>query len=316
MLGCKKSTRMAFSLLELIIVIAIFAVIVALLLPAISKVRETARLAQSKNNLKQITLASHSYLETNNGAFQRERTPNQSASVFSALAPYLELDTQVVSQGNSNGSDRENQARVFMSPGDPTLNWTGSAGLFTPDGKASRPSNLTSYVYNYFLFAGSDGVSKYKNVNQLLDVTDGLSNTVFFCEHYSRCDSYTFVWFPAPNGMVIVMPSSTLPHYDLVTTGNPHVTDIIKIPYYENKATFQTRPCSKLRMYPNFPNVHPNPDCGSTPICDPSLPQTPFSAGLPVAMGDGSVRVVSPTIDSKIFWGAFTPNRGEVLGDW
>ena len=69
-------------------------------------------------------------------------------------------------------------------------------------------------------------------------------------------------------------------------------------------------------MYPKYFGLDPNPDCGSVPICNPYLPQTPFRAGLPIALGDGSVRIVSPTVDPKIFWGAFTPNRGEILGDW
>lgn len=46
------------------------------------------------------------------------------------------------------------------------------------------------------------------------------------------------------------------------------------------------------------------------------VPQTPFSAGLPTLLFDGSVRTLSPRIDEYVFWGAVTRDKGEVLGDW
>jgi len=61
-----RHTRRGFTLIELLVVIAIIAVLIALLLPAVQAAREAARRAQCVNNLKQMGLAVHNYLSTNN----------------------------------------------------------------------------------------------------------------------------------------------------------------------------------------------------------------------------------------------------------
>jgi prepilin-type N-terminal cleavage/methylation domain-containing protein/prepilin-type processing-associated H-X9-DG protein len=61
--------RKAFTLIELLVVIALIATLAAFAVTALSSIQERARITQDMNNLRQIALATQTYLNDNDGAF-------------------------------------------------------------------------------------------------------------------------------------------------------------------------------------------------------------------------------------------------------
>ncbi len=85
----------AFSLLELLVVIASIAILAALLSPALAFAKAKAHAITCRNNLKQWGIATHLYVAENNDLLPREGFANPQADFgqlnFTNLAWYLQL---------------------------------------------------------------------------------------------------------------------------------------------------------------------------------------------------------------------------------
>lgn len=304
-----RAKRTGLSLLELLIVVTIFAILIALILPAIQRVRETANRISSVNNLKQIGLAMHSH-HAAKGYFpgvQDARVAHIGGKEFddrpllSELVPYIEAEPARFRGTPANDDERYQGMpfrKTFMSPGDPTL------------GSADRFDNPSSYGLNITALEGHPRLES--------GFSDGASNTIAAVERYFISYQIRFI-----DGPIEVR----------CQYGNPHSYASETPPYTvswapNRRATFADRGIAEEVFPVTFAmgsqmvtrsSLATGITFQSKPRLDQAwsgVPQTPFAGGLPSLLFDGSVRTISPAVDERIFWGAVTRNRGELLADW
>ena len=127
--------KRAFTLLELLVVIAIIAILAALLLPSLSAAKNKARQATCLNNLKQINLGVHMYADDHDNVLSLVST-NTSSDVWTDYKSWMK--SYVGLNGASSPQDT-----LFACPAD-TFHYTDASA----DSYVSESVHLQSH-YNY-----------------------------------------------------------------------------------------------------------------------------------------------------------------------
>ena len=353
MIAGDTKRRRAFTLVELLVVIAVIGMLMAVLLPAIQIVMEGARRIQCQNNLKQIGIATRGFEATNDylpaGLVSKQYppVPNHPYTFFrwSALAqilPYLEqqntrelLDTTLplympgpgypISEFNKNGvsqilpmflcpSDRE--ARVDSRFGPTNYAFCAGTGI-----NGGTPFD-------------TDGVFYVNSATKSTDIIDGTSHTILVSESLLGVDTLRnnlggFTNITPERTYKFVMSFSTTPD---LTDAKCQVAQL-----YNSSAGNGNDPrgfawasgeyrCSLYNHYytPNAPIC----ECITSVVVDPASPPTKlYSAygwraarsmhpgGVNALLADGGVRFVDETIDARIWQAMATRRGGDTAGN-
>jgi prepilin-type N-terminal cleavage/methylation domain-containing protein len=302
--GWRRKAK-AFTLIELLVVIAIIAVLIGLLLPAVQKVREAAARISSTNNLKQIGLAIHGYHDAIGhlppawvdwDADWNPQWYNQCGSTHYFILPYVEQDALAKVgppyyfwQVYANPAHGIN---TFLNPSDPS---SPSDGVYHDFEFGDY--GVTGYVANFqslghFFNDGTVTGFNDHRIMRIADVTDGLSNTIFMAEKVTLCQN--------PN-YVNVENSDDQNYYSIWAYGRTAWPEWDPVFGY-----MVTGPASKFQVNPTL--------TGPAATCDPRFASSPRSAGILVAMGDGSVRLLAAGVSPETWWALCTPDKREVIG--
>jgi prepilin-type N-terminal cleavage/methylation domain-containing protein len=255
--------RCGFTLIELLVVIAIIGILLALLLPAVQKVREAAARTQDVNNLKQLALAVHNC----NDVYKRlppayGNFPNPGGSVGPPagtgtlqyfLLPYLEQQDLYYQTAGSSDVLCDMVIPTFISPSDPTMPANGDVMMM-----GGGPSmGGSSYASNYVVFGAKAG----GQARVPASFPDGTSSTILFGPNYTQCGMAQYMWNMGNNGTPPTWPY-----------------------YYDPAVNYLSLP---------LPQMEPNPM-----DCDPMRLQSPYSAVCPVVMADGSIHLVASGVST------------------
>jgi prepilin-type N-terminal cleavage/methylation domain-containing protein/prepilin-type processing-associated H-X9-DG protein len=197
----------AFTLVELLVVVAIIGVLVALLLPAVQAAREAARRAQCQNNLRQIGVALHVYHDAHQqlpiGCVDKrilpKANPNGRQLAWSVvILPQLEeaalwqqIDFASAYDSAQNATAAATAIAVYLCPSTVRV-VTGREGSYVKNPAATGGGDLRAAIdYGGIYGAGqivpsANGVFLYDRAIKFSDVTDGTSRTLAIGEDSGR----------------------------------------------------------------------------------------------------------------------------------
>ena len=198
-----------FSLIEVMVVMAIISVLAGILLPAVRSTRNTARRLECQNRLRQFGVALHSF-ESAHGAFpdpfipvEGEPLGRYGRPIQIKLLPHLDQEAAYQKITSTlgitvNSAEFKYRFAVFQCPGDISttgLNYRVCVGANSFEG--SRRDSASETGQGYGVFGTSRGFAQIRAA----DITDGLSNTAAMSERSrshgpgSPYDPTRDIWF-------------------------------------------------------------------------------------------------------------------------
>lgn len=179
-----RTSRLGFTLIELLVVIAVMAILIALLVPAVQKVRAAAANTQCLNNLHQLGLALHGYMDVNkavppNGVYTYNSTTNAVVqtspwSALSQILPYVEQGNLYkgiifTSPYSSQPNITSKRIPVFICPNEVNDRGSGTDPIY----------GNKNWTLNYAVNMGTWGVLTAKTTT--MQGSDGAFSSNFGC---------------------------------------------------------------------------------------------------------------------------------------
>jgi prepilin-type N-terminal cleavage/methylation domain-containing protein/prepilin-type processing-associated H-X9-DG protein len=322
--------RCGFTLIELLVVIAIIGILIALLLPAVQKVREAARRMQCTNNLKQIGLAMHNYHDSF-GILPPQTANNLNTCCYGtwqmAVLPYVEQDNlwklyvnyaNVLGTGQRYDKDQNllvtsTRLSVFQCPSDiaavaKTVGYNGQEYAIVLNNYLVNVGNIDYAQGKDGVFEGEpDGLmflgAPFARAKQyrLTDILDGTSNTLMAAEIRqgqpgAAGDYRGNTWWGEGSGFTTFRtPNSPDPDYISQNCVDASVNPL-------------NAPCKSV--------VGKKPDGTTDTNIEVFAARSRHPGGVNVLLCDGSGRFVSNSIDWATWQALGTAYGGEVLGSY